>query len=98
MRSANGQLGENERQWKNSEQEHKQQNFLWAHTTFFHKTCNLEVSRWDNEGKEMYKKVCCTSKVVFLLIKPNVFFCLSHYRRRLALHDFMFRLCKLQVR
>ena len=31
MRSANGQLGENERQWKkNSEQEHKQQKFLWA--------------------------------------------------------------------
>ena len=35
MRSASGQGGENERQWKkNSEQEHKQQNFLCAHTTF----------------------------------------------------------------
>ena len=31
MRSANGQLGENERQWKkNGKQEHKQQKFLWA--------------------------------------------------------------------
>ena len=34
MRNASGQQGENERQWKKkSEQEHKEQNCSWAHTT-----------------------------------------------------------------
>ena len=33
-RNASGHQGENERQGKKSEQEHKQQNFWWAHTTF----------------------------------------------------------------
>ena len=27
-----------------------------------------------NNGKEMYKKMCCTCKVAFLLIRPIVFF------------------------
>ena len=27
-----------------------------------------------HNGKEMYKKVCCTSKVAFLLIRPIVVF------------------------
>ena len=27
-----------------------------------------------NNGKEMYKKVCCTCKVAFLLIRPTVVF------------------------
>ena len=36
MRNASGQLGENERQWKKSEQEHVRH--------FLHKTCNQEVS------------------------------------------------------
>ena len=42
-------------------------------------------------GKEMYKKVCCTSKVVFSLIRPIFFFlCRCHCRRHLALHNFVF--------
>ena len=28
----------------------------------------------ENNGKEMYKKVCCTCKVAFLLIRTNVVF------------------------
>ena len=36
MRNANGRLGENERQWKTSEQEHVRH--------FLHKTCNQEAS------------------------------------------------------
>ena len=36
MRNASGQLGENERQWKKSEQEHVRH--------FLHKTCNQETS------------------------------------------------------
>ena len=36
MRNASGHLGENERQWKKSEQEHVRH--------FLHKTCNQEVS------------------------------------------------------
>ena len=36
MRNASGQLGENERRWKKSEQEHVRH--------FLHKTCNQETS------------------------------------------------------
>ena len=36
MRNASGHLGETERQWTKSEQEHVQH--------FFHKTCNQEAS------------------------------------------------------
>ena len=36
MRNASGHLGENERQWKESEQEHVRH--------FLHKTCNQEAS------------------------------------------------------
>ena len=32
---------------------------------FLHKTWNSEVSRYNNNGKEMYKKVCCTCKECF---------------------------------
>ena len=52
---------------KQSEQEHKH---------FLHKACNLEVkggfTSCKTDGKEMYKKVCCTCKVVFLLIRSIV--------------------------
>ena len=42
---------------------------------FLHKMCNLEVSgSFINNGKEMYKKVCCTCRVAFLLIRPIVVF------------------------
>ena len=38
--------------------------------------CYLEVSRCNDNDKEMYKKVCCTCKVVFLflLVGPINFF------------------------
>ena len=41
---------------------------------FLHKTCNwkFHVVVVQNNGKEMYKKVCCTCKIVFLLIRPIV--------------------------
>ena len=69
MRNASGQQGENERQWKNYKRtEHKQQNFWWVHTTIppWHKWL---VSRKfhvlvDNNGEEMYRKMCCTCKFV----------------------------------
>ena len=59
---------------------------------FLHKTCNqevLEVSRCSLNGK----KVCCTCKVAFVLIRPIFYH--SHCLRRLALHDFIFCLSKL---
>ena len=47
-----------------------------------------------NNGKEMYKKVCFTCKVAFLLIR--LFFAvLQCCLRRLALHDFIFCLNEL---
>ena len=41
------------------------------------------------------KKVCCTCKVAFLLIRSIVFFYRSRCLRRLALYDFIFCLSKL---
>ena len=47
-------------------------------------------------GKEMYKKVCCTCKIDILQIRSiAVFFCRSRCLRRLTLHDFMLCLSKL---
>ena len=48
-----------------------------------------------NNGKEMYKKLCCTCKVAFVLIRP--IFHRSWCLRRLALHDFIFCLSKLEI-
>ena len=68
MRNASGQLGENERQWKKSEQEHVRH--------FLHKTCNQEafgsftLQSCTTTAKKCTKKVCCTCKVAFLLIRP----------------------------
>ena len=49
------------------------------------------------ENKAMCKKVFCTCKVVFFLLIRPIVFCCSRCRRRLALHDFVFCLSKLQV-
>ena len=68
MRNASGHLGENERQWKKSEQEHVRH--------FLQKTCNQEASgsftlqSCKTTAKKCTKKVCCTCKVAFLLIRP----------------------------
>ena len=70
MRNASGHLGENERQWKKSKQEHVRQ--------FPHKPCNQEASGrftlWSCEttAKKCTKKVCFNFKVsvAFLLIRP----------------------------
>ena len=48
-----------------------------------------------NNGKEMYKKVCCTCKVFFLLIRPTDVLGCFCCRRRLELQDFIFCLSKL---
>ena len=49
-----------------------------------------------NNGKEMYKRLCSTCKVAILLIRPIVFFTvLRRCLRRLALDDFIFCLNKL---
>ena len=55
----------------------------------------FHVAVVQNNSKEMYKKVCCTGKVFFLLIRSIDFFCRSCRRRRLALHDFIFCLSKV---
>ena len=46
--------------------------FVSTTTDFLHRTCYLEVSRCNNNGKEMYKKVCCDVQTcfLFLLIGP----------------------------
>ena len=59
MRNASGHQGENERRWKKSEPEHIQH--------FLHKTCSwkFHVAVGQNNGEKIYKKVCCTCKIVF---------------------------------
>ena len=57
----------------------------------------LEVSR-NSRAKQQQrnvKKVCCTCKVAFLLIRPIVSLYRSRCLRRLALYDFIFCLSKL---
>ena len=76
MRNASGHQGENERQRKKSEQQDHIQHFL-------HKTCNSEVSgsftlsSCKTTAKKCPKNsvlhLCCTCKVVSLLIRPSVF-------------------------
>ena len=71
MRNASGHLSKDERRWKNCEQEQEHvQHFL-------HKTCNEEASGSftfyscnKTTAKKCTKKVCCTCKVSFLLIRP----------------------------
>ena len=45
---------------------------------FLHKACNQEFSRCSRAKQrqtlQMYKKMCCTCKVAFLLIRPIVVF------------------------
>ena len=86
MRIVSGQRGENERQ-----------------RHFLHKTCNQEVSGSSTlqsdktKAKKCTKKVCCTCKVAFLLIRTYSCFFFLRFRchRHLALHDFIFCLRKL---
>ena len=60
MRNASVHQGENEWQWKKREQEHE--SFWKFHVVFV-----------QNNSKEMFKKVCCTRKVVILLTGPIFF-------------------------
>ena len=72
IRNASGHLGENERQWKKSEQEHVRH--------FLHKRRSQEVSGSFSLSscqvtvKKCTKKECCTCKVAFLLIRHIVVF------------------------
>ena len=60
IRNASGQLGENERQWKKSEQEHVRY--------FLHKTCSQEVSRYSRAKQRqinVQKKCAARAKLLF---------------------------------
>ena len=71
MRNPSGHQGENERVKKSEQQQVRH---------FLHKTCNKKVSGsftlWSckTTAKKCTKKVCCTCKVAFLLIRPIVVF------------------------
>ena len=74
MRNASSHQGENERQWKIQ---------TWKNTykissLIKHGTWKFHVVVMQNNNSEMYKGVCCISKVVFLLIMTYGFFCRSH--------------------
>ena len=70
MRNANGNQGENERQWKKK----KVNKNMYEISSVKRVTRKFHVVVVQNNGKEMYKKVCCTCKVAFLLIRPIVVF------------------------
>ena len=90
MRNASGQKVENEGSEKNSEQEHKQQNFCVYDDIFSLKHVTRKIRVATTAAKQC-TKVCCTRKVVVVvlcLLDLLTFFCLSYFRRRSALHDF----------
>ena len=95
MRNASGHQDKNERQWKKVNRN--------AYNIFSIKRVAmrfLEVSRSSRakkKGKKYTKKekVCCTFKVVFLLIRHTDFVRPFRFRRRLALHDLIFCLSKI---
>ena len=55
-----------------------------------HVTRKFHVVVVQNNGKEMYKKMCCTCKVAFLLIRPIVVVPFSFPLPQLALHEYIF--------
>ena len=71
MRNPSGHQGENERVKKSEQRQVRH---------FLHKTCNKKVSGsfalWSckTTAKKCTRKVCCTCKVAFLLIRPIVVF------------------------
>ena len=76
MRNSSGQQRKttrvkNERQWKKSQQQHKQQNLWWTHKTyFFHNMCNYKVLRC-GRGKQRQinvQKKCAARAKFFLLL------------------------------
>ena len=68
MRNASGHLGENERRWQKSEQQHGRH--------FLHKTCNQEASGsftfWSckTTAKKCTTKCAACAKLFFLLFRP----------------------------
>ena len=75
MRNASGHQGENERQ-RNIQQ--TKRNTYRISSLIKHVTRKFHVVVMQNNNREMYKKVCCISKVIFLLIMTYGFFCHSH--------------------
>ena len=75
MRNASGRQGENERQ--RNIQQTKRKTYKIS-SLIKHVTRKFHVVVMQNNNREMYKKVCCISKVVFLLIMTYGFFCHSH--------------------
>ena len=67
MRNASGHQGENEQQQK------KVNSTPYSISSIEHVTRKFYIVVMKIDSKEMYKKVCCTCKVVFLLIRPTVF-------------------------
>ena len=60
MKNGSGHQGQNERQWRTSEQEQTQH--------FLHKTCNWEVSRLSNAKKE-----CAAGAKFFFFANYTIF-------------------------
>ena len=89
MGNVGGHQSENELQRKQSEQDHIKR--LTRKFLEFYR-CSRPKQRQRN-----VLLLCCTCKVVFffVLIRPTNFFGRFCWRRRLALHDFIFYLSKL---
>ena len=84
MRNATGHQGENE--WPRKRMNRNAYNISSKKCL----TRKFYVVVVQNNSKEMYKKVCCMGKVVFLLIGPINFFCCSCFCPCLVSHNFIF--------
>ena len=87
MRNASGHQGENERQ-RNMQQ--TKRNRYKISSLIKHVTRKFHVVVMQNNNREMYKKVCCISKVVFCWLWPTDFFVVLIADRHLVLRDFIF--------
>ena len=104
MRNASGQQGEASKVKMIGSERKANRNTSWTKSSvntydiFLPIKCvtrKFHVVVVQNNGKEMYKKVCCTCKVVFCYWLDYQFFCSSRCRPRLASLDLSFCLSKL---
>ena len=66
MRNASGHRGENERRWK------KKMNRNTYNISSIKRNWKFHVVVVQNNGKEMYKKVCCTLPIVAVRVKGRM--------------------------
>ena len=74
---------------KKGEREQSKKIFCKYLRHFLLKTCNQEVSRYQNNGKEMYKKKCAARAICFCFCLDLLIFLQFSLPHHLALSNFV---------